>query len=75
MGLRVQRRSGKPLRLFGAALRVAFVLVFPIGILWVPVSRGNKSLQDGVLGTKVVYDWKPRGNRFGFQVEPVEPQG
>ncbi len=76
MGLRVQRRSGKPIRLIGAAIRAAFVLVFPIGILWVPVSRGNVSLQDGVLGTRVVYDWKPRANRVGFHIDPeaVEPQ-
>jgi uncharacterized RDD family membrane protein YckC len=66
----VQRRSGKPIRFVGAAIRAAFVLVFPIGIFWVPVSRGNKSLQDGVLGTRVVYDWKPRGTRFGFTVDP-----
>jgi len=63
MGLRVQRRSGRPLRLPGAALRAACVVVFPIGILWVPVDRGNKSLQDTVLGTRVVYDWKPRPTR------------
>jgi uncharacterized RDD family membrane protein YckC len=60
MGLRVQRRSGRPLRLPGAALRALCVVVFPIGILWVPVGRGNKSLQDTVLGTRVVYDWQPR---------------
>jgi uncharacterized RDD family membrane protein YckC len=70
MGLRVQRRSGKRLRLPGAALRAAFVLVFPIGILWVPVGRGNRSLQDGVLGTRVVYDWKPRATHLGFTVDP-----
>jgi uncharacterized RDD family membrane protein YckC len=67
MGLRVQRRSGKPLRLLGAAVRAAFVLVFPVGILWVPVSRDNKSLQDGVLTTRVVYDWKPRAARIAAQ--------
>lgn len=73
MGLRVQRRSGKRIRLFGSAVRAAFVLVFPIGILWVPVSRGNRSLQDGVLATQVVYDWKPRAGRA--QVQPVGSDG
>ncbi len=68
MGLRVQRRSGRPLRLPGAAARAAFVVVFPIGILWVPVSRGNKSLQDALLTTRVIYDWKPRSARTEDQV-------
>jgi uncharacterized RDD family membrane protein YckC len=67
MGLRVQRSNGRRLRLFGAALRAAFCLVFPIGILWVPVSRGNKSLQDAVLTTRVIYDWKPRAPRIPAQ--------
>jgi uncharacterized RDD family membrane protein YckC len=70
MGLRVQRRTGAPLRLPGAALRAAFVVVFPIGILWVPVSRGNKSVQDAVLATQVIYDWKPRSTQV-----PVQPAG
>jgi uncharacterized RDD family membrane protein YckC len=68
MGLRVQRRSGRALRLPGAALRAAFCVVVPIGILWIPVSRGNKSLQDALLGTRVIYDWKPRAARIGPQV-------
>ncbi len=68
MGLRVQRRSGRPLRLPGAAVRAAFVVVFPIGIVWVPVGRGNKSVQDFVLGTRVVYDWKPRSRETPPQV-------
>jgi uncharacterized RDD family membrane protein YckC len=70
MGLRVQRRNGKPLRLPGAALRALFVVGFAIGILWVPLSRGNKSLQDAVLGTRVVYDWKPRASHLGFTTDP-----
>jgi hypothetical protein len=37
-----------------------FVVVVPIGIVWIPLSRNNKSLQDLVLGTRVVYDWEPR---------------
>lgn len=68
MGLRVQRRSGRPLRLPGAAARAAFVVVFPIGIVWVPVGRGNKSVQDFLLGTRVVYDWKPRAREVPPQV-------
>ncbi len=60
MGLRVLGIGGRRLRFFGAALRAAFVVIVPIGILWIPFSRKNKSLQDVFLGTRVVYDWEPR---------------
>jgi uncharacterized RDD family membrane protein YckC len=60
MGLRVLGRGGRRLRLGGAALRAVFVVLVPIGIVWVPVGRNNRSLQDLVLGSRVVYDWEPR---------------
>ena len=63
MGLRVLGFGGRRLRFIGSALRALFVVVFPIGIAWVPFSRNNKSLQDLVLGTRVVYDWEPRAVR------------
>src|SRR6478672_3686880 len=50
--------SGRPYGFFGAAVRAVFVVAVPIGILWVPLSRNNKSLQDLALGTRVVYDWQ-----------------
>lgn len=68
MGLRVLRRGGRPLRLPGAAARALFVVLVPIGVLWVSVSRNNSSLQDLLLGTEVVYDWQPRGARSADQV-------
>jgi uncharacterized RDD family membrane protein YckC len=64
MGLRVLGPGGRHLRLPGAAARAALVILLPIGVLWVPVSRGNRSLQDLALRTKVVYDWQPRGARL-----------
>jgi uncharacterized RDD family membrane protein YckC len=63
MGLRVLGIGGRRLRFAGAAIRAVFVVVFPIGIVWVPLSRHNKSLQDLVLGSRVVYDWEPRAVR------------
>jgi uncharacterized RDD family membrane protein YckC len=60
MGLRVLGHGGRRLRLVGSFVRAVFVVVVPIGIVWVPISRNNKSLQDLVLGTRVVYDWEPR---------------
>ena len=63
MGLRLQGLGGRRIRFVASALRALFVVVFPIGIAWVPFSRNNKSLQDLVLGTRVVYDWEPRAVR------------
>lgn len=61
MGLRVVGHRGERLRLVGALVRSLACAVLPIGILWVAVSRENRSLQDVVLRTSVVYDWQPQG--------------
>jgi uncharacterized RDD family membrane protein YckC len=63
MGLRVLGRGGRRLSFVGAASRAVFVVLVPIGIAWVPFSRNNRSLQDLLLGTRVVYDWEPRARR------------
>ena len=60
MGLRVLGYGGRRLRFVKAFIRAVFVVVFPIGIVWIPFSRNNKSFQDLVLATRVVYDWEPR---------------
>lgn len=57
MGLRIINYSGHRVRLPVAALRSIFCIVFPIGLLWVIFSPANRSLQDVVLRTSVVYDW------------------
>jgi uncharacterized RDD family membrane protein YckC len=59
MGLRVLNPWGGRLRLYGAFVRAVFCVAFPVGLLWVAVSRENRSLQDAVLRTSVVYDWQP----------------
>lgn len=60
MGLRVVNRHGGRLNLVGAAARSLACAAFPIGILWVAVSRHHRSLQDVALRTSVIYDWTPR---------------
>ena len=60
MGLRVVRRGGRRLRFLHAAARAVLVVLVPIGFLWVPIGRGNRSVQDVLLDTEVVYDWGPR---------------
>jgi uncharacterized RDD family membrane protein YckC len=57
LGLCVVNYRGERLRLYGAALRAALCVVFPIGIFYVAVSRANRSVADVVLRTSVVYDW------------------
>jgi uncharacterized RDD family membrane protein YckC len=60
MGLRVvDRRQRKPGPLL-ALLRAAFCVLVPVGLVWCAVSRSRSSLQDVVLRTSVVYDWRPR---------------
>ena len=63
MGLRVVNFRGRRLTFAGSLLRAVFTAGFPIGILWVVVSRENRALWDTVLRTSVVYDWQPRATR------------
>lgn len=57
MGLRIVNYSGQRVRFPVAALRSIFCICFPIGLLWVIISPANRSVQDVVLRTSVVYDW------------------
>jgi uncharacterized RDD family membrane protein YckC len=57
IGLRVVSAGGTRLHWGPAAVRAAFCTVVPVGLLWVLVSRMNRSVQDVLLRTSVVYDW------------------
>jgi uncharacterized RDD family membrane protein YckC len=57
MGLRVVNFRGQHPKWIGALLRALFCTVFPVGLLWVIVSGANRSVQDVVLRTSVIYDW------------------
>ncbi|HLN77762.1 MAG TPA: RDD family protein [Nocardioidaceae bacterium] len=60
MGLRVVGFRGENMRLLGALVRAVMCAVFPIGLLWVAFSRENRSAQDMLLRTSVIYDWQPK---------------
>jgi len=60
MGLRVVNRRTRDPGLVTALLRGALSVVFPLGLAWVALSRQNRSIQDVVLGTSVIYDWTLR---------------
>lgn len=60
MGLRVVHRRGTRVRPLRALVRAALCVGFPIGLLWCAVSPSRRSVQDALLRTSVIYDWRPR---------------
>jgi uncharacterized RDD family membrane protein YckC len=73
MGLRVvDRRQRRPGPLL-ALLRAGFCVLVPIGLVWCAVSRSRSSVQDLVLGTSVVYDWRPRPEPSAPSSQEDEP--
>lgn len=60
MGLRVVNLHGERLGWPGSALRAAFCVLLPIGLYWAIFSPTNRSVQDSVLRTSVIYDWTVR---------------
>jgi uncharacterized RDD family membrane protein YckC len=72
MGLRVVSHRGQRLRFGGALVRAWFCALFPMGLLWIAVSRENRSVQDLLLRTSVIYDWQPTAGP-GRQNHPYEP--
>ena len=70
LGLRVLARDGQHLHWAGASIRAVFCTFFPLGLAWVVLSRKRRSVQDVVLGTRVVYDW----SHATTQVPPVRPR-
>jgi uncharacterized RDD family membrane protein YckC len=76
MGLKVVNYRGHHQRWGGAALRSLFCTTFPFGLAWVIISGANRSVQDVVLRTSVIYDWVLKmptlGNLFARQDEPKE---
>jgi uncharacterized RDD family membrane protein YckC len=56
LGLRVTGRRGGRLHCGLSAVRAVLCTLVPIGLLWVLVSGENRSVQDLLLRTSVVYD-------------------
>lgn len=59
-GVRVSTSEGARLSVIRAFGRAVICVVFPVGLLWVLVSRRNLAVHDILLGTAVVYDWNAR---------------
>jgi uncharacterized RDD family membrane protein YckC len=58
LGLRVVTRRGDRVHWGLAAVRSALCVLFPVGLLWAAVSKHTRSVQDILLGTFVIYDWR-----------------
>jgi uncharacterized RDD family membrane protein YckC len=65
LGLRVVDADGGPIGPARAAARAAFYILLPVGLLWTAVDQRSRSVQDLVLHSAVIYDWRPRTTRIG----------
>jgi uncharacterized RDD family membrane protein YckC len=73
LALRVVNFRGERLRWPTAVLRAAFCVVLPIGLYWAVLSPTNRSLQDSVLRTSVLYDWTTRSRATRHHVAESSP--
>jgi uncharacterized RDD family membrane protein YckC len=58
LGLRVLSSRGRVPGWSLSFVRALFCVFFPIGLFWVALSPNRRSIQDVVLRTVVVYDWR-----------------
>lgn len=58
MGVRVVTRKHTRVRWAVSLLRAGACVFFPVGLLWVVVNAHRHSVQDILLRTEVVYDWR-----------------
>jgi uncharacterized RDD family membrane protein YckC len=65
IGLRVVNRLGLRLGWTLAFLRAVLCAIFPIGLVWAAISRENRSIQDLIVRTSVIYDWDVRPRARG----------
>jgi uncharacterized RDD family membrane protein YckC len=60
LGLRVLGQGLRPLGWTRSLLRSLTCVLFPLGLAWTALDRRNRSLQDLLCASTVVYDWVPR---------------
>jgi uncharacterized RDD family membrane protein YckC len=68
LGLRVVNDRGERLGWLRALTRAAFCAVLPIGLYWAVISPTNRSVQDAVMRTSVVYDWTVRRRTTSMRI-------
>jgi uncharacterized RDD family membrane protein YckC len=74
MGLRVVGRRSERVPLAVAIVRAIACVLFPVGLLSVAIDRRRRSVQDILLGTRVVYV-RRRGTKDTTPREPEGPRG
>jgi uncharacterized RDD family membrane protein YckC len=62
LGLRVVRHDLGALGWPRSLLRSVTCVLFPLGLAWSALDRRNRSLQDVLCASRVVYDWVPRAS-------------
>lgn len=65
MGIRVVRAEGKRVGFVRSFARALTCVVFPVGLLWCVGGPGHRSVQDLLLRTRVVHDWRSRSAGLG----------
>ena len=58
MGLRVVTKDGSRPALWRSAVRALLYVIFPLGLFWAAVSSRQRSVQDLLVGTRVIHDWR-----------------
>lgn len=58
MGVRIVGAADRRLRPGRAVVRALACVVFPLGLLWSAVDARHRSVQDLLLRTEVIYDWR-----------------
>ena len=71
VGLRVVRADATSLRPRHAFVRALLCAIFYPGLLLALVDRRNRSLQDVLVRSVVVYDWSPASGRRGSKSAPA----
>jgi uncharacterized RDD family membrane protein YckC len=60
LGLRIVTRRDDGPGVIRSFARAVLCTIFPVGLLWVLVSGTDRAVHDLLVGTAVVYDWRPR---------------
>ena len=63
MGLRLVTMQGGDVHTLVAVTRALLCAVFPVGLFWCAFDSASRSVQDHLLRTSVVYDWRPGAQR------------
>lgn len=60
LGLRTVTEHGLRVRWLRAYIRALLMVAFPVGLLWIVISRKSAAIQDLLCRTAVIYDWAYR---------------